>query len=71
MNSNRGQYGGEGYIMSFLALTISGTFFFLIKVDSFVESKLKKRVATFAAVCALGLLINFYLALYRIKTPWY
>jgi len=33
MRSNRGQYGGEGYITSFIALVVSSSFLVMIKAD--------------------------------------
>jgi len=71
MSTNRGQYGGEGYIVSSLALMISSGFFFLIKMEKFVEGKTQKRIATAVTILITFILIQTYLACYRIKTPWY
>ena len=71
MTNMRGQYGGEGYIMSSLALLISGSILFLIKVDAFFEKKLSKRIAIGVGVLSVFFFLQIYLMCYRIKTPWY
>ena len=45
MRSNRGQYGGEGYITSGLAIFISAAFLVMIKADKLFESDFHRRIA--------------------------
>ena len=40
MRSNRGQYGGEGYITAAMALCISGAFLVMIKADRIFKTDL-------------------------------
>ena len=69
--SSRGQYGGEGYIMSFLAIMVSAGFLFMIKVERFADTGLRKRVAIGIAIIVTFLTIQTYIQCYKIKTPWY
>ena len=52
MRSSRQQYGGEGYIVSFLAIGVSVCFLFLSKVDAIFEKTLHRRVAILLTIFA-------------------
>ena len=71
MRSSRQQYGGEGYIVSLLAIGVSATFLFLSKVDVIFEKTLHRRVAILACIFVAFFGIQMYVMCYRIKTPWY
>ena len=71
MRSNRGQYGGEGYITSFIALFISGAFLVMIKADVLFKTELNRRIGIGMAILAAFCGVALYLVCYRIKTPWY
>lgn len=71
MRSSRQQYGGEGYIVAFIALAVSMAFLFMSKVDALFEKALHRRVAILAAIFVGFMGIQLYVMCYRIKTPWY
>ena len=71
MRSNRGQYGGEGYITSFIALFISGAFLVMIKADVLFKTELNRRIGIGIAILAAFIGTALYLICYRFKTPWY
>ena len=71
MRSNRGQYGGEGYITAFIALSISGAFLVMIKADVLFKTELNRRIGIGMAILAAFIGTALYLVCYRIKTPWY
>jgi len=71
MRSSRQQYGGEGYIVSLIAIVVSAIFLFLSKVDVIFTKALHRRVAILAAIFCAFSGIQMYVACYRIKTPWY
>ena len=71
MRSNRGQYGGEGYITSFIALFISGAFLVMIKADVLFKTELNRRIGIGMAILFAFCGVALYLVCYRIKTPWY
>ena len=71
MRSSRQQYGGEGYIVSLIAICVSAIFLFLSKVDVLFTKTLHRRVAILGAIFTAFMGIQMYVSCYRIKTPWY
>ena len=71
MRSNRGQYGGEGYITSALAIFISSAFLVMIKADKLFESDFHRRIAIGIGIFCAFIGVALYLVCYRFKTPWY
>ena len=71
MRSSRQQYGGEGYIVSLIAVCVSAIFLFLSKVDVLFTKTLHRRVAILGAIFTAFMGIQMYVSCYRIKTPWY
>ena len=71
MRSNRGQYGGEGYITSGLGLITSFAYLIMIKSDKLFKTSLSRRMAVFLAIGTSLVTVSMYLNCYRLKTPWY
>ena len=71
MRSSRQQYGGEGYIVSTIAVLTSMAFLFLSKVDTLIENNNQRRMAIYAAIFVAFMGVQFYVYCYRLKTPWY
>jgi len=71
MRSNRGQYGGEGYITAFLCLCVSSAFLVMIKADKLFKTEFNRRVGIGMAIFCAFVGVALYLVCYRIKTPWY
>ena len=67
----RGQWAGEGYIMSVMATIIGLLFLFLNNVDAFSDDKYQQRITVYFILFSLFILQQIYIACYRIKSPWY
>ena len=71
MRSSRQQYGGEGYIVAFIASVVSISFLFMSKVDQLFEKAIHRRLAILFSIFIAFFGIQLYVMCYRIKTPWY
>lgn len=71
MRSNRGQYGGEGYITSGIGLWTSASFLVMIKADKLFKTDLNRRIAVGLAIVSGFISVATYLQCYKLKTPWY
>ena len=71
MRGSRGQYGGEGYIASTLALFTSACFLLMIKADTLFSTAGTRRAAVIFAIIFGAVGVYTYLLCYKIKTPWY
>ena len=71
MRSSRQQYGGEGYIVSSIAIATSISFLFMSKVDTLFDKPLHRRMAILISVFIGFMGVQLYVMCYRIKTPWY
>ena len=69
--ANRSQWAGEGYIVSTLCALISGSFYFIYNVDKFADGPVQRRLATLVGLIASYCLIQAYIFIYQLKTPWY
>lgn len=69
--SQRGQYGGEGYMASALCLAISGAFYGMVQIPRWFKESGQRKVAVVCAVIVAWGLIQVFLTIYRLKTPWY
>lgn len=71
MRSQRGQYGGEGLIVSVISALI-GIFFLLIaRIPNWYKNPISMRVALIIFGLLAFFAINLYVSIYRIKSPWY
>jgi len=71
MRGQRGQWAGEGYIISVLSTFIGLTYLFLNKIREVFNDKSKLRMAVFISVAAIWIMQQLLLMAYRIKSPWY
>ena len=71
MRGQRGQWAGEGYIVSVLSTCIGLTYLFLNKIREVFNDKSKLRIAVFVSVAAIWIMQQLLLMAYRIKSPWY
>lgn len=71
MRGQRGQWAGEGYIISVLVTVIGLTFLALNNLSSFITDKGHQRTFTLGILCAIWLMQHLLLSFYRIKSPWY
>ena len=71
MRTSRGQYGGEGYITSFIALCVSASFLVMMKADELFKTNLSRRIGIAIAIMSAFIGIGLYLQCYKLKTPWY
>jgi len=67
----RGQWAGEGYIMSVMGTIIGLLFLSLNNVEKFSDNKYQQRMYVYILIFVLFVLQQIYLACYRIKSPWY
>lgn len=67
----RGQWAGEGYIMSVLATLIGLAYLFLNNVTYWFDDKYQVRVAVYSIVALIWIAQQLYVVGYRIKSPWY
>jgi len=56
MRGQRGQWAGEGYIVSVLSTTIGLTYLFLNKIREVFNDKSKLRIAVFVSVAAIWIM---------------
>jgi len=71
MRGQRGQWAGEGYIVSILVILAGFTFIGLSKVDILVQGSFNKRMAICGGVLTAYILIQLILTCYMFKSPWY
>jgi len=71
MRSQRGQYGGEGYLASGVALMIGGCFLLISKISTLLSNPMHQRMAVGVLCCFTFVLVNVYVTFYRFKHPWY
>ena len=71
MRGQRGQWAGEGYIISVLVTLIGFCFLYLNHVDKFAADKSQQRVLTVCTLIGIYLMFQMLLVFYRIKSPWY
>lgn len=72
MRGQRGQYAGEGYIVSFLTTFIGLVILWLWNAEKrFPDSKTSYRWAVLVSLLVIIVAQQLLLACYRIKSPWY
>merc|ERR1711971_1204775 len=72
MRGQRGQYAGEGYIVSFLTTFIGLVYLYMIFANfRHNDSKSNYRMVTLACLTTIVISQQLLLACYRIKSPWY
>ena len=72
MRGQRGQYAGEGYIVSFLTTFIGLCILFLWNAEKrFTENKSSYRTAALVSMVVIVFAQQLLMACYRIKSPWY
>ena len=67
----RGQWAGEGYIMSVIAVLIGLAYLILNNVPQIFDDKYQMRVTIYSLIATIWIGQQLYLAAYRIKSPWY
>jgi len=71
MGGQRGQWAGEGYIVSILVCLTGFTFIFISRVNKIFQSDFNKRIAIVAGLLIAWLLSHLILKCYQYKSPWY
>jgi hypothetical protein len=71
MRGQRGQWAGEGYIVSVLVAITGIILIFLSRVNKIFTKSFHKRVAILAGVVAVWILTQLILVCYQFKSPWY
>lgn len=71
MRGQRGQWAGEGYIISVLVTAIGLGYLYLIKIGDHMDDKSQMRVAVMICLASLFMMQNLLVMAYRIKSPWY
>jgi len=71
MRGQRGQWAGEGYIVSFLVVMSGLGFIFLMRIQDYFKDSLKQRMAILGGIMVIYLLNQGILICYQIKSPWY
>lgn len=71
MKGQRGQWAGEGYIVSFLTLFDGITLILLSRVHLITDKPMKQRIIIFGSIIAVFILNELILLCYRFKSPWY
>ena len=71
MKGQRGQWAGEGYIVSTLVACTGVLLIFLSKITDFVKKSFAMRVAIMVIILATMGLTQLILVCYRYKSPWY
>jgi len=71
MRGQRGQWAGEGYIISVLVTVIGLTYLFLCNVEKFASDKGQQRMWVLFTLMAIWMMQHLLLIFYRIKSPWY
>jgi hypothetical protein len=69
--SSRGQYGGEGYIVASISALVSLAFWGIMNVEKFAETPNQKKIGVVIGLIVGFGLIQLYIYIYMIKTPWY
>ena len=74
MRGQRGQYAGEGYIVSFLTTFVGLLYLYLSKLESWIPTGSDKstlRMAVMIILIIIWMGEQALLMAYRIKSPWY
>jgi len=71
MRGQRGQWAGEGYLVSTLVTIIGLTYLYMNNVEKFHGTKNEARVAIIVCLASLFICQQLLLVSYRIKSPWY
>ena len=71
MRGMRGQWSGEGYIVSTLTTAIGLTMLYMNTVDLRLKDKHEMRMHIMTCLFAIFVGIQLLLVFYRIKQPWY
>jgi len=71
MRGQRGQWAGEGYIVSVLVAIIGMAYLYMHHVDKWVSERGQQRIAIIICILSIYILQQLLLAAYRIKSPWY
>jgi len=71
MRGQRGQWAGEGYIISILVTCIGLGYLYLTKIQDTCEDKQQMRVLVFMTLATLFFGQQFLIMAYRLKSPWY
>lgn len=69
--SMRSQYGGEGYIMSFLVMCFSGCFFVATRAEKYTNNEVMQKVVVIGMIFLTFSILQIYVGFYRIKNPYY
>jgi hypothetical protein len=71
MKGQRGQWAGEGYIVSFLTVVCGLILTLLSRIDTFFSKSMSKRIAVLVILAIVFILCQLILMCYRYKSPWY
>jgi len=71
MRGQRGQWAGEGYLISVLVTVIGLVYLYLVNVDKWIKERGSVRIAVLICLVILFILQQMLLVAYRIKSPWY
>ena len=71
MRGQRGQWAGEGYIISILVTLIGLVYLYVANVHKLVETRSQMRTRIIICLLVLFIAQRMLLAAYRIKSPWY
>jgi hypothetical protein len=71
MKGQRGQWAGEGYIVSTLMAITGGILILLSKADTILTKSTNKRIFIMGACLGVFFLNQLILMCYRFKSPWY
>ena len=71
MRGQRGQWAGEGYIISVLVTVIGLVYLYMNNIDKLHQGKGNQRIAIFVCIISLYILQSFLVSAYKIKSPWY
>ena len=71
MRGRRGQWAGEGYLVSVLVTIIGLTYLYMNNVEHMIKTKTEIRMAVLICLGSLFVMQQLLLVAYRIKSPWY
>lgn len=71
MRGQRGQWAGEGYLVSVLVTIIGLTYLYMNNVEHMIKTKSEIRMAVLCCLGGLFVMQQLLLVAYRIKSPWY
>jgi hypothetical protein len=71
MRGQRGQWAGEGYIVSFLMAATGIVLILLSKADTFMVKGSQRRLFVMGAILAVFFLNEMILVCYKYKSAWY